>query len=227
VVDPLATLGRLDLFPISPRQPPEYTLMYGVGPGLVRSVDRRRRRHRYGLGSIPAGDVAGELGGLVPEPDGSNSVPVWLTGDGDLITDAYRPTLRRPGFRAAARWVIAPAAWRDLASRAARARAIVRRAFGSLRHLVRPSRELRPEGEPVGYLFGNPGPERLALFAGTHPVTGDQLLSPSPLEITDMGYGEPLLLGYLVARAPTTGQLGVRIVPVPWASRFGEVALTQ
>jgi hypothetical protein len=76
-------------------------------------------------------------------------------------------------------------------------------------------------------MFRDPGLGRLALFAGTHPVTGDQLLSTSPLEITDMGYGEPLLLGYLVARASTTGQLGVRTVPVPWASRFGQVALTQ
>ncbi len=54
-----------------------------------------------------------------------------------------------------------------------------------------------------------------------HPVTGDQLLSTSIIELGAMGYGDHVLLGYLAPSAPVTGHLGVSRVGVPWALRFG------
>ena len=76
----------------------------------------------------------------------------------------------------------------------------------------------RPEGEPAGYLWpegdGGRGHE---LFEAVHPVTGDQLVTPWPLEAADMGYGPARSLGWAATVAPLSAQP----VAVPWASRFG------
>ena len=79
----------------------------------------------------------------------------------------------------------------------------------------------RPVAEPVGYLRpegdGSQGHE---LFAAVHPVTGDQLVTPWPLEAADMGYGPVRSLGWAASVAPRSA----RPVAVPWASRFGRSA---
>ncbi|MGH2840233.1 MAG: hypothetical protein ACRDKY_05340, partial [Solirubrobacteraceae bacterium] len=58
------------------------------------------------------------------------------------------------------------------------------------------------------------------LYSAIHPVTGDQLLSNDPSESSDLGYGAPVLLGYVEAAAPASGSLALARPPVPWASRF-------
>jgi hypothetical protein len=221
-VEVIATLGWLDLFPVNPRQTARVTLPYGTGLGLLRVVDRSRRRHVYGIGSVPDGELAGELGSLKPKPD-SDSVPVWLSR-GWLLTDAYSPRPRRAGLRAAVRWTLAPLTWHGFATPGARTRAAARRAFDSFIHLLARPKRAAAEGEPIGYLFREPGPGRLPLYAAVHPVTQDQLLSPWPLEIDDMGYKQSVLLGYVLQSAPVTGRLGVSRVTLPWASRFGQTA---
>jgi hypothetical protein len=57
-------------------------------------------------------------------------------------------------------------------------------------------------------------------------VNGDQLLTNSPLEASDMGYIKITRLGYLVDTAPVTGSRALKRVSVPWASRFGHNART-
>jgi hypothetical protein len=52
-------------------------------------------------------------------------------------------------------------------------------------------------------------------------VTGDQLLTTERLEAADLGYGEPVLLGYVDPQAPVTGRLGTERRDVPWASHLG------
>ena len=62
--------------------------------GLVRAVDRQARRHVYGVGERPAGELVGELGALAGGAE-EGSVPVWLTPDGRLVTESMPPP-RRP-----------------------------------------------------------------------------------------------------------------------------------
>jgi hypothetical protein len=82
-----------------------------------------------------------------------------------------------------------------------------------------------PDGPPAGYLWPEEGEGgRRALYAAVHPVTGDQLLTPWPLEAADMGYGEATFLGWVMSLAPVTGSLAARPVDVPWAARFGRTA---
>jgi len=85
-----------------------------------------------------------------------------------------------------------------------------------------PRRPAPHSGEPAGYLEPAPGPGRVALYAATHPVTGDQLLTNDPAEPGDLGYAEPVLLGHLVAEAPVTGALGTARPRIEWASRIGQ-----
>jgi hypothetical protein len=74
----------------------------------------------------------------------------------------------------------------------------------------------------VGHLHTEEGDGRIPLWAGTHPVTGDQLLTGNRWEAVDLGYGEPTLLGFLEPSAPVTGSLGTARPRLPWASRFGQ-----
>jgi hypothetical protein len=189
------------------------------GLGLVRAVDRRRGRHVYGVGRVPPGEVAGELGSL-PRDQTVGLEPVFLTGSGQLVTErtAARAAPRR-SLRPAARWVLAPLAWGDTGVPVrARARAVGARAARALG--PRRSAGAAPLAR-VASIHVHPTPSRLPLFSASHPVTGDQLLTTERLEAADLGYGEPELLGYLDAQAPVTGRLGTAPLEVPWGSRFG------
>ncbi len=186
------------------------------GPvGIVRCLDRRRRRHVYGAGGVPDGELIGELGSLRAERD-DDAVPAWITDDGRLVTPGHRPPGARPGGRRLLRWALAPLGWRGIHGRA-------RLAAERLLSLPRLGRAAAPEGagEPAGYLHGSEGPWRLALYSATHPVTGDQLLSTSRWEANDMGYTGVELLGFVDDRAPVTGRLATRKPLIPWASRLG------
>ncbi|MFL5782255.1 MAG: hypothetical protein ACJ760_13155, partial [Thermoleophilaceae bacterium] len=154
--------------------------------------------------------------------------PVYLTGSGQLVTER---TVGRaappPTVLSAARWVVAPLAWRDLGVPfGARARAVAGRAARALRSraprlLGRPSPASAAPLARVASIHVHPTPARLPLLSALHPVTGDQLLTTERLEAADLGYGEPELLGYLDAQAPVTGRLGTAPREVPWGSRFG------
>lgn len=218
VVENGTTLGFIEPLPVYPRRPAHAECTLGLVP-LFRAVDRGARRHRYGAGSIPAGELVGELGAMLSTPQ-ADCVPVWIEDD-RLTTDRHRVGRSRPHARSAVRWAAAPLAWRGFSEPMPRARAAARRTLTAAAALSRPaSRPAETGAEPVGWLLGRPVRESLPLYASYHPVTRDQLLTTQARFATDLGYGEPELLGHLRAVAPMTGRLDLRKVGIPWASRF-------
>jgi glycosyltransferase involved in cell wall biosynthesis len=220
-IDAIEHLGFVDPFPLKPHETPAAQRPLGLR-GLVRAVDTAGRRHRYAIGELPEGELAVELGALSGSALGG-SIPAWIVDD-YLVTENHRPPARRPGPFAAARWATEPAAWRGLASPAARAKVAARRMTIAATRLTRTPRPLAgANGEPQGWLYESKRHGRTPLFAAYHPVTGDQLLTRSPEEATQLGYGKPELLGYVRSIAPLTGDLHLRPLPIPWARRFGAV----
>lgn len=225
-IQALGTLGFIEAYPVNPRQRPNAQLPFRV-KGLVRAVDQAARRHVYGIGALPSGELAGELGALQLDP-GVDAVPVWLTPAGGLVTPDYAPDRPALDPKRVARWVAAPVTWRGgVAPRGALARASARRALDLPVSGRRGGKsQSATAAAPDGYLASQPGPARVPLFSAVHPVTGDQLLTNSRVEAGDMGYVEITLLGYLADSAPVTGVRTVKRVSVPWASRFGHNART-
>jgi hypothetical protein len=123
--------------------------------------------------------------------------------------------------------VAAPVAWRGVAPLDARARASAVRVLDVARSAAAKPRAHERSGPPTGYLSAQPEAQRAPIYSAVHAVTGDQLLTLTPLEAADMGYGPATLLGYALAVAPLTGRLGPKTVTVPWASRFGHNARRQ
>ncbi len=80
--DPVATVGFLEPHPVFPAAPPHVDAAYGL-VGLVRSVDHGSRRLRYGIGTVPAGQLSGELGALLDSPLG-DCAPVWVDEEGHV-----------------------------------------------------------------------------------------------------------------------------------------------
>jgi hypothetical protein len=204
-----------------PPPEPDSTLL-----GLMRLLDPASRRHRYAAGAIPpypgAARVA-ELGALLLEPE-EGRIPVWITAEGLLYTDAYKPTPRALDARVALRWVLAPERWRELASLHARTTETLRRTVdvaSALRHRRDRLGALSPV-EAVGYLHPDPGEGRLPLFSWLHPVNGDQLLGTSEDMGGKLGYCAASLIGFLQDAAPTSGTLLGTTPTIPWASRFGQ-----
>jgi D-inositol-3-phosphate glycosyltransferase len=189
--------------------------------GLVRGVDAKAWRHTYGVGEKPKGMMAGELGALRKgrRPD---LIAVRLATDGRLVTDRATPALARPRALELLNWVVRPAAWRRMASLRSRAAIVARRARAAIR---RPWRRFDPDaeaaGRPLGFIHRRPAPGTNPLYSAVHPITGDQLLTTTKKEVQAFGYGEPALLGHLVAAAPVTGTLGPRTRQVPWARFLG------
>jgi glycosyltransferase involved in cell wall biosynthesis len=190
---------------------------YELG-GLVRSVDRRARRHVYGVGRLPGGELVGELGSLSLRPH-EGSVMLRLDSEGLVVTDGYDPARRRPGFGELMRWVAAPLRWRGFGRRLRRAEALASRALEAPRHLR--ARPAPPERPVAGYIWADAAPSHVPLYSALHPVTGDQLLTRYPMEAGDMGYVGTTLLGYLSDTPALCDDLGLDRRPVPWASRFG------
>jgi len=219
-IDDERFLGWIESFPAQPRLPPHVDLGWGLVP-LVRAVDLGARRHRYGLGALPDGELAMELGALYAVPP-RDAVPVWMSADGLLRSDSYVPRPARPGATTLLRWTLAPASWRGFSTAGARARAVAGRARRLPRHAIRtPGGAAAPEGEPAGYLSRTPRRDSDPLYSALHPVTGDQLLTREPQEALEMGYSQPVLLGELARVAALTGSLEPERIGVPWASRFG------
>ncbi len=221
-VEKLGVVGWVDSVPIQPKTPPSARLPFAL-LGLLRSVDPSSRRHRYGIGEIPAGQFVSELGALLTDP-GSATQPVSLSAEGRLATAEYAPSPEAPALQAVARWVAAPAAWRGVDIPAtARTRAVARRAATGAVRLAR-HRDQSTGGSTVGHLHSRPGRGRLALYSSVHPVTGDQLLSTGEFEGNDLGYVNTRVIGYLVRGAPETGRLGPLPTHPSWGSRFGRMA---
>jgi len=220
-VDVLQHLGFIEPVPIAPRRPPDTQRLFGV-VGLMRAVGPKQ--HEYCLGEFPSGESVGELGALLIEPQ-IDTIPAWLTSSGFLRTPEHDSVPPRPDARTTARWALAPLSWRDVNDRRARLRALVGRARDGARRIRGFSLPPRTVSlEPDAYLFAEDGPGRLPLYASLHPVTGDQLLSCYPLEGPSMGYGAPMLLGYLLDVRPTTQSKVLNWRAIPWASRFGWTA---
>lgn len=236
-------LGFIEGYPNEPVRPPDARFPTHGRAHLVRSLDCGRRRHFYSA-HRPGEDVdeqtaVGELGALHLTA-ASGSVPVWIDRGGRVCTDSYRPGVATPPLGELVRWVGAPAGWRGFGRATGRVRAVLRRGSqaATIGLASRWGRQTatangsgatpgavmaRPpiDGELVGYLYPESGPNRHELFAATHPITGDQLLTLHPLEAADMGYGPVVGLGYVLVDVPVTGTLAMRRVAVPWASRFG------
>ncbi len=203
-------------------QPPpeqDHTLV-----GLVRLLDPLARRHRYAAGTIPPYPGAArveELGALLAE-SGEGRIPVWITQEGLLHTDSYRPMPPKLDARVLLRWVLAPQRWRDLLTFDARITETLRRAVDGLQAMHRgPDRDILPVGEPVGYLYTSPTTGRLQLLSWMHPVNGDQLLGTREDMGGRLGYSAATTIGFLQAAAPTSGTLAASTPLIPWASRFG------
>ena len=219
VVEPLWPLGFIEPCPLRPRTPP---VGAGADPvGLVRGWDPRRRRHVYAVGSETNGLVEGELGALASSPQ-TGAIPVWLTGDGRVVTESHFPAVPRPGLKTVGRWALGPIRWKSMGQPIRRATAIVARSLQAPWRLIRAPRPPRPpEGQPLGYLFATYDRSRRPLYSALHGVTGDQLLTTNPTEAVHMGYIRLSRLGFLAAEAPVTGSLELEPTRVPFASRFG------
>lgn len=219
--DVIEALGFADPFPLRPRETPATGRPEGL-IGLVKAVDRGERRHRYGIGALPAGELVGELGGLA-ESGWQGSIPAWIVG-GNVVTDRYSPPLRKPSASAAERWVLEPLGWRDLGPLHARLRSTARRSLQSIESRWAPDgASPQPEGDPLGWLFDRARAGLLPLFASHHPVTGDQLLTRSADDARAMGFEDIRLLGFMAPFAPLTGALDQKPTAIPWARRSGHV----
>jgi len=221
-VDGERHLGWIEAFPVQPRSPAHAELGWGL-VSLVRTIDLGARRHRYGAGVLPSGELVAELGALlaVSPPD---AVPVWLTDDGRVRTDSYMPDPPRSEIVRSLRWALAPASWRHFSTAGPRARAVAGRTLRIPGHLLRTNgAPPSPGGPPAGYLSRTPLQRSAPLYSALHPVTGDQLLTREPEEAGRFGYSAPVRLGELMLIAPLTGSLEQVRFGVPWASRFGLV----
>ena len=183
--------------------------------GLVRGIDRARRRHVYRAGGRPAGELVGELGALRHQ---AGDVAVWVGSDGSVAADGI-PSPRRPSLPAAVRWALDPLVWRGPERTRARLRAAARRAFTAAGCLLAGAPQpVSREGEPAGYLDREGW---VPLYCARHPVTGDQLLSTAAAEAHALGYEDNVLLGHLVGRPQLTESLRPVRSPIPWARHFG------
>ncbi|MBF6620148.1 MAG: hypothetical protein ITG02_07940 [Patulibacter sp.] len=222
--DPLADrvearqhLGWLESFPVLPRkvEPPLLVLDIAV---LRRQVDRDGWRHRYAAGPVDE-DVDGQaIGGLLldPRPD---TVELRQDASGRVVSELL-PTASAGGNRvtATARWTVAPLTWAD--GRLPKAWG-ARAAVGRGRRAVRGFRPAQGDAGLLGYARRERVPGWAPLYSGTHPVTGDQLLSPSRSELTDLGYAVDGILAF-VSEGFVDPPEQLAAAEVPWGSRFGQ-----
>ncbi len=225
-VEVLGVLGWMEDYPNRPRlAPASGRHEHGFRP-LVRSVDLGARRHRYAVGHEPAGEVTLELGALHNEPQ-DDAVPVWI--EGDRLVAPAAPQAAAPDAGQQARWALAPLRWRGGRGMRIppqpRLRAVARRTVDAARaqRAAAPAAPAAatPTRPPDGYLWAGPGPGRRAVHVAVHPVTGDQLVTPWPLEAADLGYGPAVLVGHAGLGLSLTGSFDPRPADLPWASHFG------
>ncbi len=183
--------------------------------GLVRAIDLRGRRHLHGAGWRPPGVITAELGALWQEGMGAE-IALWVLPDGRIATVDVTPEGARPRLLVRTRHAYAPLRGRDGRSHGLQRAARRTLDLATVSPLGPAAPDLR--WRPSGYLQAEGGEDRIALWAGDHAITGDQYAAASAEEILGAGYAGPRLLGYLDARAPLSGRLGVHATPIiPWA----------
>jgi len=220
IAEHVTTIGWIEPFPINPR----WTKLH-VGPwgavALRRYVDSGAWRHRYRVGA-PDGEQDGvSLGSLLREP-GDAVIPLRLRADGRVETELVRPSRMSRDPRLAGRWVVAPLSWSGGVPPAWAQRATGTRARRLLKLWADrgPLTNGRRQAETLGWLRRTPATGYSPLFSATHPVTGDQLVTRSELEATDLGYRLDGLLGH-VFDAGVDHPTDLEATTVLWGSRFG------
>jgi hypothetical protein len=219
--DPVAALGFIEAFPILPKRvlgepPPPRNLTR-----LVRVTRGDEWRHHYttvaGRPGEPGPPSALVLGSLwtIPAP---GFVEMRRRPDGRLASDLLVPSSVSAAelARSAPRWVAAPLTW-SRRPHAWALRATASRARHATRTVARPASQ--PAAAAVlGHLRATAAPGYSALFSARHPVLGDQFLTRSELEATDLGYRVEGVLGHI-------GDVGADRHAGPqeilWGSRFG------
>jgi len=220
VAEPVATLGWIESFPIQPRETKLHVGPWGA-VALRRYVDPVGWSHRYRTGA-PGGEPEGvSLGSLLRE-QGDGLVPLRLRADNRVETDMAAPSRVGLNPRAAARWVIAPLAWNSGAPPSWAQRAVGTRARRLPRLRANGAARVVSRGEQtLGWLRRTPATGYSALLSATHPVTGDQFLTRSELEATDLGYRLDGVLGYIFD-AGADHSSALEATTVLWGSRFGK-----
>lgn len=219
--DYVSTVGWVEAAPIEPLGPIEHTVTWGLSP-LVRRLDRDARRHGYDVvadptvpGSRP--DGATGLGSVWDRPFGAEGAMVALerTGDGRLRTALAGPRDGRPTLAQGVRWAGAPVRWTGprWSTRAVAGRAV---------RLARSGEPPAPSGAAgaatVGWLRREPAVGCAPLFSATHAVVGDQFVTRSEMEASDLGYLVDGVLGYVSDRGADRPPA---FEEIPWASRYG------
>jgi len=214
----VTTLGWIEAFPIQPR----HTQLH-VGPwgavALRRFVKGWRHCYRTGERNGEAESVA--LGSLLREP-GDALVELRVRPAGRVETELASPSRVSVDPVLAARWMLAPLSWEALPPPRWAQRATGSRA----RHLLncrtrRAERAPQRERATLGWLRRSAATGYGALFSATHPVTGDQFLTRSELEATELGYRLDGVLGYAF-NAGTDAPDALAGTAVLWGSRFGK-----
>ncbi|MDP9133429.1 MAG: hypothetical protein M3N56_01220, partial [Actinomycetota bacterium] len=185
-----------------------------------RYVDRDAWRHGYRTGATGDEAEGVALGSLLRQP-GEALVELRLLSDGRVESDLTRPSRASPDPMRAIRWMLAPLAWGSIPPPAWAQRATGSRAQQLLRRWGRPNLWRTGERQVLGWLRRAPADGYGPLFSATHPVTGDQFLTRSRIEATDLGYRIDGVLGHLFkagADAPAT----LHTTTVLWGSRFGK-----
>jgi hypothetical protein len=218
VTELVSPVGWIEALPLRPRGVLAAKRVEWAHVALHRVVDVRGRRHFHFAGHEPPPE-AEPLGWLARRP--ARGLVALVRGrDGIVRTPLVdvRPPAR--DVMATARWIAAPVRWaRPLgASPAALARERARLAL-SRRH--RAAIAGGPHEELLGHLAAAPAADETPLFSATHPVTGDQLLTPSELEALDLGYRVDGVLGHLLAPARPPLRPAVVGPDLPWAARLG------
>jgi hypothetical protein len=216
--EPLATLGWIEPFPLNPRRTELHLGPWGA-IALRRYVDRDAWRHGYRTGAVGEEADAVALGSVLRQP-GETLVELRLLRDGRVESDLTRPSRPSADPMRAARWMLAPLTWGSIPPPAWAQRATASRARHLARRRGRPKLRRADRDRTLGWLRRAPADGYSALFSATHPVTGDQFLTRSRIEATDLGYRIDGVLGYLFnagADAPAT----LNATDVLWGSRFG------
>ncbi len=213
---PIGLLGFIESYPINPRRAPQGQVDWNVTT-LLRNVDHGRWRHYYHVGETDSVDSV-FLGGLWCS-SGPGLAALYLDKTGRLSSEML--TEASPGgnnLRVKLRWAAAPLNWPEGRPRNWAIRATASR----IRMLTQqnPPQSLSSD-ILLGYVRRRPTPGWSPLFSATHPAIGDQYVTRSEVEATDMGYKIDGVLGYVLDRwadySPNAYSREVK-----WASHFGQ-----
>jgi hypothetical protein len=217
---PITSLGFIEGYPINPRHAPHSPINWGTVT-LLRSADLALWRHRYQVGDERIdGSIA--LGGLWTRP-ANGLLPLYLNRVDRLTSELLPATLATvPRLSTRLRWAAAPLTWpkgrpRSWAVRAAASRG--RKLIASDRSTLALQSQSHVD-TLLGYAKKDNAPGWSAIYSATHPALGDQFVTRSELEATDMGYDIDGVLGYVIDRFADRSRDDLPD-EIKWASHFG------